>query len=674
MDNPISQLTADPLKEHTKPILADPLALEIPDIDLVRIIDQRIEDSQKFFKGKDLYTRRKKNETYVLGRQLRNKEKENKIKPYEARVLDNALYEIEQSLLPIAMGNMPDMIVYDPKTDGESKEAEDITKFVDEMVRKRNIRTALSTAFRHHPVYFTGILKVRWNPEINDMEVLCIHPNKMDIDHTATSNDSNKMNFKTEKLSVTVQDVVMRFPEKKTEFFEELKKHGVLSDETPEWKQMATTITIEETEFIWYEKKELPPEEQEGEYDPATSEPGVKWEKIYGKMWKYEKCLLKKMKDPNFDWEGETKYFIYDDPAMEESKREVTPEEIMESMITGIQLPLVKEQIYKNYFEKPQSAYFFLGYDQWGEMAYDETSRVEQNIYNQENLDTRGKQINDTLSNRGKHIWSKDGGMKASIIERMDMNNPDQDGLVEGDVTRVHKFIAPERPTSQEFEDEANTRTKMFSMAGATNLNGTLQSDTATSNQIAREANFTRIDNLVDETINAACEWIAGWIMQFVKLRYTEDHYTRVMGMLGKQLSLKINSDSVQDGFQVAIKASGADKHRTEQNAKDLAQIDKIDLLSLYQDMDLDDPEGRAEKYLTQITDPVTYLEKYILKVPITPMMPPVDPNAPIDPLAQQAPETVPLGGPQGPTPTDTTQVSTAPPIGVQASPENGVL
>lgn len=664
--------------EYKKPLaLADPLALEIPDEDLVKILDKRVEDSQAFFRKRDLYNRRKKNETYVLGKQIKEKENKNQLKPYEAKVLDNALYEIEQSIKPVAMGNLPDMIVYDPKTDGDNDESDDLSKFVDDVIRKREIKSALATAFRHHPVYFTGVLKMVWNPEKSDAELLCVHPNRVDIDHTATSNDANKMSFVSEKLPVTVQDVIMRFPEKEKEFRQELTSHGVIGEQTPEWKALASKIYIQEVHFIWYVKAKKAPEEQHAQkYDASQDEPGVKWEKVYGVLWKYENVILKKMKDPNYDWEGVEHHYVYDNPALEESKREVSPEEIMQSMMMGVQLPVVTEKIYRNYFNKPQSPYFFLGYDQWGEMAYDETSRVEQNIYNQENLDARGKQINETLSNRGKHIWSKDGGMKASIIERMDMNDPEQDGLVEGNVNTVHKFIEPERPTVQEFNDQGQTRQKMFSIAGATNLNGTLQSDTATSNQIAREANYTRIDDLIDATINAACEWIAGWMLQFIKLRYTEDHYVRVLGVEGKKAFLTISSDSVKDGLRVAIKSSGSDKAKKERNAMDMAKLQFIDPLTFFEDMGMSNPEGRAERMLTYSADPVSYLEKYIIKVPLTPMQPPTQPGMAGPDMSGQVPpeQKAPDMGGQGATPTDTAQVQTAPPTEVAASPSNGVL
>ncbi len=91
---------------------ADPLAMDIQDEELVKIIDKRIEASKKFYDDKkNLTERRKKNVTYLFGRQIDDKEKREELKKYEARFLDNVLYEIETSLKPLAMSHIPDMIV-----------------------------------------------------------------------------------------------------------------------------------------------------------------------------------------------------------------------------------------------------------------------------------------------------------------------------------------------------------------------------------------------------------------------------------------------------------------------------------------------------------------------------------------------------------------------------------
>jgi hypothetical protein len=286
----------------------------------------------------------------------------------------------------------------------------------------------------------------------------------------------------------------MRFPDKKQDLLDELRDDGLPIDEDGNMPttSLLSEIKIKEIWFDWFKKK------------------GDEWEKISAVMWKYKKCVLKKMKNPNFDYEGESKYFTYETPGDKTTKQEVKPEEMMMAMLTGQTPPnMQQEQVYRNYFDAPHKPFFFLGYDQWGKIPYDETSRIEQNIRNQENLDKRGKSIVDKLVGRVNHVFSTEGGLKADDIMKMDLDDPRQDLLVQGDVNKVHTTIIPERPDASEFKDLDDTRSRMYSVAGATAIRGQLQSDVATSNQIAREADFTRADDLVEDTINSCCEWMA---------------------------------------------------------------------------------------------------------------------------------------------------------------------
>jgi len=158
-------------------------------------------------------------------------EKDHKLKDYETRYLDNALYEIEASIKPIAMSKLPDMIVLPNKDDPESKEtAEDITIIVDSDIKKRENRKTLGLAFKHLPVYFTGIIKARWNPEKNDFEFINVHPNNVVVDHTCSTNNADDMKFICEFVPITVQEILLTFPNKKTEFITALKKNGVIAD------------------------------------------------------------------------------------------------------------------------------------------------------------------------------------------------------------------------------------------------------------------------------------------------------------------------------------------------------------------------------------------------------------------------------------------------------------
>ncbi len=576
----------------------DPLKLDIPDDELVKVIDKRIEDSKKFFEDKyNLKARRQKNEVYLFGRQIGEKESKNELKSYENRYLDNALYEIETSINPLAFSKLPDLIVTPGNETPESAEsAKNISTIVDSDIKKRENRRALEIAFKHLPVYFTGIIKARWDPNKGDYGDYVYdnpHPDNIVVDYTCTTNNADDMNFIAEALPTTVQDVILKFPDKKEEFLKIMRGEGLMVGMEPTWKELATPIKIWEVWFKWHEKQT--DEKNEGEI-------------IDGVIWKYKRLILKKMKDPNYDWEGQQK-------VMDTITGTEVPEGIMyQSMMMGGMPPGVQtETIYNNYFDAPRKPYCCIGDDQWGKIPYDETSRIEQNIYNQQNLDKRGKQINETLDDRGKHVFSKEGGLTPDDIEQMDMNDPNQDILVEGNVGDVHYYIQPARPTPQEFNDLNATRQKMFTLAGATNLNGLMQSDVATTNQIAREADYSRVDDLTEETVNYAAEWMAGWALQFIKLRYTQEHMRKILGSKGEVTFLRLKQDMIEDGMEVVIKASSTDKLKAQKNAMDMANAKLIDPLTFYQDMGLSDPEGRTAKLMMFNTDPMGYIAKYCM-------------------------------------------------------------
>ncbi len=585
-------------------IITDPLALDIPDEKLVKIVDKWIEDTRSFYtKEYDLYTVRKKNEIYRFGRQISVLLKEKKLKDYEARVMDNVLYEIERTEKPLALSQLPELIVAPGNNTDQSKQlAELITEVVNSDLQKEENRKVLGMAWQHRPVYRVGCIKCVWNPEafggLGDYEFICVHPDAVDFDHLATEANADKMAYVSHKVSLTVEKVFMRFPKAKEKLMEELRKQGVMGkdDEDASWRALATPIEIREVFFTDYEK--------------ATE---GKWKRVEGVLWKYRSCMLAKMKNPYFDYEGETQYFSYEDPMLKSSRKKLTPDDMKQSLLTG-QLPpnTQEEQVYHNFFDSPRKPWFFMVYDQWGRQPMDETTHFEQNVYNQDALDSMNKQIQETLKKKGHHIWSKMSGLTAAMVKQMDHNNPNEDYIVNGIPQQQHEFIPPERPEPQEFQDLDRIHDRMYAIASATSIRGEVQDEAVTNNQIGRESNYTVMDDMVEETINKAAQWMAGWAMHSIKTRYTKEHFRKILGKKGEWVFLQVHQDFVEDGQAVMIKASGTDKLRKQNNALNLAKLDKIDFLSLYQDMDLDDPEGRTAKMVAQHTDMPLYLSSFV--------------------------------------------------------------
>ncbi len=680
-----TQIPREKLFEST-----DPLSLDIPDEKLVKIIDKRIEASRRFWKQKyNLYERRKKNEMYLLGRQINNKEDRGELKIYEARFMDNALYEIESTIKPIAMQQMPDLLVGPHNDSPEAQDtADSLTSVVNDDLKKRANRIVLSIAFKHLPVGYVGVIKEQWNPELGqfgDYEFVNVHYDYIDLDHTAKTSDANDHEFISEICPTTVQMCLMRFPEKKREFFEELQKHGLFKgQEDFKDEDLATEIQIRQIWFKWYKKGEEVKSSKDETMDDNITEPGVKWEVIRGVIWKYEKCILKKIKNPNYDYQGEEKYVVYDNPQEESSKRVVTAREMFESAVIGQPIQnMKKETVYRNYLQRPRVPYFLMTYDQWNKVAIDETSRIEQNLRNQQNMDHGGKNIQEKLASNGKNVFSKESGLQTKDIERMDWQNRSQDLIVDGNVNNTYLHIPADVPEAQEFENLDRTLNRMKALAGVTAVGGQLQTDVATSNQIGRESNFTTIDDLVENTINAAAEWEAQGAMQFIKLRYTQAHMKYILGAKGKMAFISMKSNMIDQGQVVRIKASGTDKLKAHNEAQQMWQDQAIDPINFYRDMGFEDYKERADMFMTYMMDKVSYQVKFVQGLETTgqqvgalaqqpvPGGPPapgaVPPQGAPMPQGQPLPQPAPTN-PVNPTPGNTSAVPISPPVGPPAA------
>ena len=604
MLNAINKKNAENFTQENVGVVTDPLAIDIPNADLVKVVDKRIKDSRDFFaKEHNLYEVRKRNEIYRFGRQVHELEKNTKLKEYESRTLDNVIYEIERSRKPLAVSQLPDLIVSPGQNTDQSRSiAEMITKVVNSDLQKEENRAVLGMAWQHRPVYRVGIIKCVWNPQLfgglGDYEFISVHPDAVDMDHTATTANADKMKFVSHKVSLTVETVLMRFPKAKKEFMDELRGQGVMgkNDSDPDWKALATPIDIREVWFTDYEKVE-----------------GKAWKRVEGVLWKYRNCILAKMKNPYFDYEGEEQTFTYDDPKLESSKRKLSVEEMQQHMVTG-QFPgnVSREQVYHNFFDEPKKPFFFMTYEQWGKQPMDETTHLEQNIYNQDALDRMSKQIDETLKNKGHHIWSKLSGLKAAMIKQMDHSNPEEDYLVDGRPQDVHAYIEPPRPQPQEFEQLDRLHARMYDLSSSTSIRGQVPNEAVTNNQIGRESNYTEMDDEVEDQINKGAQWMAGWSLHMIKTRYTQAHFRKILGAKGEWVFMQLHQDFVEDGQAVMIKASGTDKLRKQNNAMNMAKIQTIDPLSFFQDMDLDDPEGRTAKLVAFKTDMPLYLSAFV--------------------------------------------------------------
>jgi len=586
------------------------LKLDIDDDKLIKFLDTYSDLSSSFFdKEKNIPERRKLMKRYFFGRQLEGRTyngvtQQRELKSYEKPYIDNVLKEGEDILRPLVLSRIPDLIV-NPGVQSQipRETADSLNEAVNKTLQSGELKKILTKAFRHHPLNFTAVIKWKWSPNkgrLGDIEFEEVHPDNILMDYLATDNNEKKMKVIIQYVSKSLFDWMMLFPEKEDEL-KTYAKEKKSWDEAKDPDGRAFTLKIEEVWFDWQEKVEG--------FDPK--EPKFNFES--GLLWKLGKgnsaTILDKRRNPNWDWDGEEKLFFNNQPV---------PEELIPQLaLLGFDVPgLERRKVFRNFFGQPRKPFIFMGYEQYGEMPMDETSRIEENLLLQENYDIRGMQITKMIDDaKGKNVYSKMSGLKKKTVQDMDVNNPDEDMLLDGDLRQVHMFIKKEQPSNAMFSDLGRTRERMMEKLHlAAPVRGEITSNVATTNQIAREGSFTTADDISDLTINEVSTQMAEALLHMMKLRYTPEHFEKLLGVEGEKTHRRLTADVIEDGMEVGIRASGTDKLNTERQAKDEAQLGLSDPINYMKDTGRTDAEIRAEMAFLFNNAPELYFKRFIKK------------------------------------------------------------
>ena len=420
----------------------------------------------------------------------------------------------------------------------------------------------------------------------------------------------------------------MTFPDKEVEIKEEF---GWGDSEDSDDKKMASPVTMWETWFHWYKLK------------------GKQSERVDGVVWIFKNLVLKKMRNPYFDFQGKKKLFS----RVMEEKGGLSIEDIFDSLDANAGQ---NETVYNNYFQQPEKPYFFMVYENMGEQPIGVTSRVEQVLEFQDSINQDGSVISDmNIRARGKDIFAT-SAIPQDTLDSIDIYDVDQvlgldlpDGVP---ISNVHSRIEQKPATAQQYRSMQENRQKAFEMIGVGATTRGLQEPDSTlgESQMAREADYGVIDDIVEDTINACAEWQANWSMQFIKLFYTKPHMRHILGKDGEVLHSKLSQDMVDNGMEVIVSASGVDKMMRKRMAVENMKLGIGDPLSYYEDTEQSSPKERALRAMMAQGSPMVYMEKYLQDKPTPQEAPPATQDA-LDSMpggqSQQQPVQPPVTPPQ---------------------------
>lgn len=575
---------------------ADPLKLELEDVDFIETIDALIDSSQKYYQEKRLYTRQEKNLNYYLGDQLKIGGTDG-LKDFQPRFVENIVYEGVRRIKPIATSQLPDLTVK-----GDSKTAQALSDLLNTDAKKRESRKLLGLAHVHEQLFFYACIKSRWNPEKGtdgDYEFINIFPNNIVWDQNCKTNNADDMMFVAENAELRAKQVMMMFPKTAEALKERLGFNNPLKEGETAEKRLASPIKIWEVWFHWWKETK----------DPDTSE--SKWEKLHAVVWKYDNLVLGKMRNPYYDYEGKPQLF---DPTMQE-KDGMSESELMKQYFDSVQQPA--NTIYYNYFRNPRKPYYFMVYESLGRDPIDETNRIEQILKFQDHINDEGRQIIEMNErSTGKPVFAGNV-LDKETVKSLDWRNTRQAIMTTAeDISKTFAIAQMPAAPQQLYESKQMNRGIAFEMLG---LNDTTRGvkpdgeDTLGAKQMYREQDFGFIDDLVEDTINDFSEWRGEWTMQFIRLFYTKDHMREIVGKDGDSVFTAINQDYVTDGLVVEVSASAVDKMMRKQLAVQNMKMGVGDLLSYYEDTNQSNPKERAYRAFMQQSAPQMYAQTYLM-------------------------------------------------------------
>ena len=541
------------------------LELDIPENVL---LDTKQRESEDFFNNKlNLDKRRKKNNDYWRGKQIDY----GMFHKWQVPYVDNVIYRDVETIIPIAVSKVPDIIASPASEDPEKiKRAKALQSVLDFKVKQRHVRQVLRKATRHSLLDFIFIIKARWDKLKQTFVFEAVQPNKVILDHTAMRTDfgmsSEAFDYIGEWIEEPLKVVISKFPNKKQEILD--RTAGGIKQENA--RQMANKIRYQEIWFTWHDEDGTP---------------------IEGLLWRYKDLILDKMLNPYWDYEGKEKPVAVDP-------------------ITGIP---VTELVRFNHFPVPMKPYIIMNYQYTGVSGpIDDTTPVEQALPLQDVVNKRGRQITELADKANpKKIISADFISKEDAVDITD--DPGETIVGEGSVRDGFTHVPGIPPNPVLFQDLVSNRLEIDNMIGAhaTTRGERVPEESGIARQITREGDFGRIDDMVLSLIEPATDEMANWMVHFMKVFGTEEHFTQVLGEAGKTEFVEFDRDSIDDGINITVKASTVDKTERRATATQLASAGSIDPLSLFEDLDAKNPIERAKRMIAFNSDPsgATYMQ-----------------------------------------------------------------
>lgn len=477
------------------------------------------------------------NEKYYLGDQTQR----DRIPSHKCNAVQNQIFMGVETIVPVMTSN-PAQFIVNPAQETEPSQqlADSLQEILKSQYDARKVKKVLEQAARHMIVYRFGVIKVFWDEYIDDWNLKAIRPQRIWIPKYGQTED--ELPFIIEKIDMTIAEIEEYFGDKMKE---EVKKN-MTKTEDGGYEAAVTVWECWTNDFVF---------------------------------WRYGSLILKKQKNPYFDFTGR--------------KKETT--DVMGNAVI--------EDVFYNHFRRPRKPYIFLSPFKLGKSVVGETSLIEQGIPLSDVINTILRQVINNAKKMGNAAWFVD----AEVMEEEKAKNAitNEEGIIiYGSGAANEGLLRRESPPPL---PAYIPNAQIMAQGAFDNIFGThsttrgerSEPETLGGRIMLKQGDISRIDLLVREIDRAVAE-IGNWATQLIKLFYHTQRTVKIYGQRGLEF-ITFSRDNIEDGIEVLVKEGSTlqvDEVSRRNEAVQLFQIGALDPITLYERLKFPNPQEAAERLI----------------------------------------------------------------------------
>ena len=425
-----------------------------------------------------------------------------------SKAVENRIFMATETMVPIVTTRLPDMVVRSGDTDEQSqKDALDLQDILSYHFERMGIQEKTEQFARDTILKRYGVFKVLWDKENDDVGLAVIDPRRVRVPRYGKT--VNDLKFVIEELEMGYDQAVLQFG---ALVASELLRSGKKESDIKVRKHTFSVLEVWTNENV---------------------------------VWKSGNAILKKQKNPYYDF----------------------------------------KDLSKNFFSQPKKPYVIKSLFHTEESIIGDTDYVQQLLRVQDNINTRKRQIEDIANKVANPILLVDSSTGLSEEEISNISN--EPGLIiyGSDVINKIKFETPGQLPGYLFDDVNTSRNEFDNIWGihSTTRGEREGRETLGGRQILREADLGRID-LLGRQVERAMDEIAEYWVQLIKLFYTEEKTFSILGEDGIRFVKNFSGDKIGNVIPSVRPGSTLkeDEATIKQNAIILWQNKAIGIRTLY--------------------------------------------------------------------------------------------